>query len=282
MLAIGRSGSTLLQRLLNLHPRLLVFGEHNAAAGTLRGLWNQLFHGWATERIRASAPLVEALLDSRPVAAPDGASIEWANAFTEATAAPAFRRFLEDLLYPPAVRRPGVRWWGFKEIRYGPAEAGFLAHLFPEARFLVLLRDPVAVQRSRLATGYWYPGLDAAAAAAAMHGEFQALCDAWALLGALPGDRARLLRAEALVEAPRAHLDAIAAWLGVAPFDPAAIAAVMAAEGRSAGDADPARTAAFLAAYRNSAGAVSDALRWRALAGDAAAPLRAGAGHPGA
>ncbi|WP_135468419.1 sulfotransferase [Crenalkalicoccus roseus] len=268
LLATGRSGSTLLQRLLNLHDSVVMFGEHNGLAGTLLGLWHQLFGPWAGERIARAARFVPEMLASRPIAAPEGWSIEWANACTEATALPAFRRFLEDLLFPPALRRPGMRYWGFKEIRYGPAEAAFLARLFPEGRFLVLLRDPVAIQRSRAATGAWYPGLDAAQAAAAMHREFQALCDAWEVLRALPGGRARLVSCEALTEAPRRVLEGIAAWAGLPPFDPERVAAVMGAPHRPGGG-DPHRVAAFLDAYR-AGPAEADRARWRAALAEAA------------
>lgn len=275
ILTTGRTGSTLLQRLLNLHDQVVVFGEHNAIAGSLHNLWNQIFHGWARDMIARSSRLVPELLASRPVAAPDGASVEWANAFTEETALPAFRRFLEDLLYPPAVRCAGVRYWGFKEIRYGPPAAAFLARLFPKGRFLVLLRDPVAIHRSRLATGYWYPGLDAEGAARVMHQEFQALCDVWETLRALPDGprRVRLLSYEALRRTPLSVLEGVAAWTGLPPFDPGRVAAVMDAPGRSEGEANPARTAAFLQAYQ-AGPAAEDVARWQAVL--AGAPGTAG------
>jgi hypothetical protein len=154
LLTTGRTGSTLLQRLLNLHDRVVMFGEHNAIIGPLGQLWDQIFHSWARDNLLRSSRLVPELLASRPVSAPDGASIEWANAFTEGTARLAFRHSLEELLFPPGLRPPGMRYWGFKEIRYGPVAAEFLAGLFPEGRFLVLLRDPLATHRSRLQTGY--------------------------------------------------------------------------------------------------------------------------------
>lgn len=268
LLTTGRSGSTLLQRLLNLHDRVVMFGEHNAIVGTLCQLWDQIFHAWSRDLLDRAAPLVPAMLASRPVLEPDGASIEWANAFTEATAAQAFRHFLEELLFPPALRPPGMRYWGFKEIRYGPQAASFLARLFPEGRFLVLLRDPRAIHRSRLRYGYWYPRLDAQEAAAVMHREFEALCQVWETLAALPGApaRVRLLDYDALLRDPADALAGIAAWAGLDPFDPARVASVLQGEGRSEGDADPARTAAFMAVYE-AATAARDAARWKALVG---------------
>jgi hypothetical protein len=270
VLTAGRTGSTLLQRLLNVHAQLVVFGEHNAIVGSLHNLWNQIFHSWARDALLRSSRLVPDLLASRPISAPDGASIEWANAFTEDTAKEAFRHFVEELLYPPALRRPGVRYWGFKEIRYGPAAVGFLISLFPKARFLVLLREPVAIHRSRLATGYWYGKQKAEEAATATHQDFQMLCDVWDMLKALPGagERSRLLTYEGLMRDPRRTLDGIAAWAGLDPFDPAQVSAVLDGQGHSAGDADPARTTAYLAAYQVGPGA-EDLARWQAVAGGA-------------
>jgi hypothetical protein len=270
VLTVGRTGSTLLQRLLNVHDQLVVFGEHNAVVGSLNNLWQQIFHSWARDALLRSSRLIPDLLASRPISAPDGESIEWANAFTEETALEAFRHFLEELLYPPAVRRPGVRYWGFKEIRYGPPVVAFLARLFPKGRFLVLFRDPVATHRSRLATGYWYGQQDAASAAAAAHQSFQMLCDAWEVLQALPdaGERVRLLTYEGLVRDPVGTLEGLAGWAGLDPFDRARVDAVLSGQGRSGTDADPARSAAFLEAYRAGPGA-QDVARWQAVVGGA-------------
>lgn len=272
LLTTGRTGSTLLQRLLNLHERVVVFGEHNAIVGPLGQLWDQIFHSWARDNLARAARLVPDMLASRPVLEPDGASIEWANAFTEETGREAFRHFLEELLFPPGLRPPGMRYWGFKEIRYGPPAAEFLAGLFPAGRFIVLLRDPLAIHRSRLATGYWYPRLDAAAAAALMHREFQALCDVWDRLSgrADAAERVRLLDYGALLDDPEAVLAGIAGWTGLEPFDRGRVATVLAGEGRSGEDADPARSAAFMAAYE-AGPASADVARWRALVGPAPA-----------
>jgi len=269
VIAVGRSGSTLLQRLLNLHEQVVLFGEHNAIVGSLANLWQQTFDSWARGEIERSSRFVPDILAARPVAMMDGISIEWANAFTEERALPVFRRFLEDLLYPPEIRRADTRYWGFKEIRYGPPAVAFLARLFPQARFLVLLRDPLAVHRSRLATGYWYPRLSPEAAAAQMQEEFQSLCDVWELLRSRPGTQARLLSYEMLLPDPQPLLDRIAAWAGLTRIDPGLAAALMAAPGRSEPDADPDRTERFLDLYRSGA-AARDQARWRALLEEAA------------
>jgi hypothetical protein len=275
LLTLGRSGSTLLQRLLNTHEQIVMFGEHNTLVGGLRGLWQQTFAEWSRAARERAAPYVEDLLEARPVLAPDGFSIEWTNAYTEATALPVFRRFLEDLLYPPHLRRPGIRHWGFKEIRYGPPAAVFLARLFPEARFLVLVRDPLAVQRSRLATSFWYPGRDAAQAAAILREEVKTLAALWETLAALPGDRARLVTYEALVADHGAVLEGVAGWAGLPPFDPGRTAAVMASPARPAEGrrAEPPRVAAFLPTYAEG-GAAEDAATLRAVVAAAGAAGR--------
>jgi hypothetical protein len=101
-----------------------------------------------------------------------------------------------------------------------------------------------------------------------MHREFQALCEVWDRLSARPdgAERVRLIDYGALLRDPSGVLEGIAAWTGLEPFDPTRVAAVLAGEGRSAGDANPQRTAEFMAAYE-AGPAAEDVARWRALVG---------------
>lgn len=131
-----RSGGTLLARILNCHPDLVIWGEHV-------GLINRLAEIDDTVN-RVSFMMLpkseEAIADF--TAFPDHrlAGFEpWTNPFDYA----AFLRSCREMIETIFTRglRPGQRW-GFKEIRYHRVPtARFLQKLFPDARFVVLRRD---------------------------------------------------------------------------------------------------------------------------------------------
>lgn len=104
-----RCGSTLVQRLLCSHPKVLIWGEHG---GALRSWPDAGFDGFI-------ANLMPPLSGLRQEA----------------------RSLLLRLWADPAVEL-GRPLWGFKEIRYGRGECVGLLSLFPEPRFVHLTRDP--------------------------------------------------------------------------------------------------------------------------------------------
>jgi hypothetical protein len=229
--SIGRSGSTFLQRLLNTHPEIVLFGEHEGFLSGLRSAYDCLAAPRTVALIETGRPRLDAILGAKPVTdAPGGWSIEWTNAMRPADVGPAFGRFVEHLIYPPGVRSASHRYWGFKEIRYGAQELRFLQTIFPEGRVLMLARDPLAVYRSQCRLE-WSREAGAEQAAADFHRAFSSLADAWDALkepsGA--GGRTQLVCYERLVADPLAHLDRIARWLGIAPFDQEKVLAVAAA-----------------------------------------------------
>jgi hypothetical protein len=144
ILTWGRTGSTWLQRLLNLHPRITIWGEHYGFLnGVARAYWN--FHDehdlakvayWESAD---GAPAVEVIDDPRE-------NPGWLIPFSPGEVVTSFRDFIWYLFARKLA--PEVRW-GFKEIRYGdPAVPRMLACVFPEARFLLLERDVAECLRS--------------------------------------------------------------------------------------------------------------------------------------
>ncbi len=136
VVSLTRCGSTLLQRVLNVHPQLTIWGEHY---GALRGIQAAL------EAIRRSARLIDrgfALRSSLigPLDDPEDVSPH-INPFSAAGFEEAIRQFIVQTFtaqLPPDVR------WGFKEVRYFSREITFLLGLFPAARVIVLVREPAA------------------------------------------------------------------------------------------------------------------------------------------
>ena len=148
----GRSGSTLLQNLLNSIDGYCIRGENNNALYHVMRAWDSVANSVEVgKRIRALRGESEA-----PDPAFGTSSDPWYGA--EHIDAGALARQLADsftgsVLAPPA----GTRVAGFKEIRFHIHRHHFTTYLdfmrmtFPKARFLFNTRDHEAVLRS----GWW-------------------------------------------------------------------------------------------------------------------------------
>ena len=127
-----RTGSTLLQRLLNSCPRVMIWGEHLAhLSGFLREF--RYLQDWAKRHADERKTF---LLEDYDIFAPNLMPEEY-------ELVDAARIYIAGLFGLPAVKL-GRSIWGFKEVRYGAQMALFLQECFPQARFIHLTRDPVA------------------------------------------------------------------------------------------------------------------------------------------
>lgn len=142
----GRTGSTLVQRLILSTRQVMMWGEHG---GILLPRLRELF--LQVEEWNQKTYDHDALVDFRK--SPQNS---WAANINPG--APFFfaacRAFLDASL-GAAARETGFPRWGFKEIRYGATEALALQRLYPHARFVFLTRNPVDCLRSIKAAG-WY------------------------------------------------------------------------------------------------------------------------------
>ena len=139
----GRSGSTLLQNLLNSIDGYCIRGENHAALMHLAEAWDAVAHG-------------EVMRGHRIDASPTGPDHPWYGA--EMVDPEALGRGLADVFTREVLRPPeGTRIAGFKEIRfrmYRPElerYVDFLTRFFAGARFIFNTRDHAAVARS----GWW-------------------------------------------------------------------------------------------------------------------------------
>ncbi len=137
VLAQHRSGGTLLTRLLNCHPALVIWGEH-------AGFLNKLAE--AQDMLDRHADLLphRSPRELRHYASGRLGGDEflpWTVPFGGAAFLSGCRTMVRGLFAPGL--RPGQRW-GFKEIRYhSPTVVRFLRRLFPAAQFILLDRDPI-------------------------------------------------------------------------------------------------------------------------------------------
>ncbi|MBK7168682.1 MAG: sulfotransferase [Gammaproteobacteria bacterium] len=147
VISTGRSGSTLVQRLLNCHPALVVWGEHHGFLASLLGAYTQMSkpgHRQAT----MFAPGQQAWRQLVPTLVDPGAALEWVNPCSAEEFATQLRQFISG--YFAGRLAPGQRW-GFKEILYNaPAVLVALARLFPQGRFIFVKRDRLEVTRSKV------------------------------------------------------------------------------------------------------------------------------------
>jgi hypothetical protein len=142
--SMGRSGSTLLQRLLNVHAGLTIWGEHG---GFLKGITEayrlvgvEPSHRDQLEGGYEHRGTVIGVLDEHDKFRP------WVSPFTPDAFVARLRAFVVDTFtegLPNDVR------WGFKEIRYSGSEMRRLMELFPDAHLVILARDVSGYAKSR-------------------------------------------------------------------------------------------------------------------------------------
>jgi hypothetical protein len=137
LLTTHRSGGTLLARIFNAHPDIVIWGEH---AGLLNNLAEM------AEIIRrhpaVAGPVAERKLDEFLAGKQTNTGFSpWTNPVDPAL----FHAWARDLItgFFSHGLQPHQRW-GVKEIRYHtPEVANFILTLFPAARFVILRRDLV-------------------------------------------------------------------------------------------------------------------------------------------
>jgi hypothetical protein len=202
IMTYGRSGSTLLQGLLNAIPGYLIRGENRDAVYHL-----YRFHRTCTD-------------EARRVARKDGRRRPVTHPFFGIDAFPADRSLeqVRELVTRTLLRPdPGTRVAGFKEIRWYQVDlaeyVAFLREVFPGARFLVNTRDHEAV----LASAFWQDK--------PRDGRLQRAEKAILDVAADLGSAAHRVHYDDYVEDP-GRLAAMFDWLGE-PFDEARVREVM-------------------------------------------------------
>lgn len=135
-----RSGSTLLQRLIMSDKSVLIWGEPYGHANLIQGLSESV------EAFTATWPPDDFFVESFDT---KQLSTTWvANMYPSVKMLrQAHIAFFEKLFAEPA-RGLSFERWGLKEVRLTIEHARYLHWLFPNARFLFLLRDPKNAYRS--------------------------------------------------------------------------------------------------------------------------------------
>jgi len=141
--SMGRSGSTLLQRVLNTHPEVTIWGEHG---GFLSGMLSSYR---VASQPDAAKNLIEGY-EHREMVIGELSDTEifkpWVSPFRpddleRAVASTITELFTEGLT-------PNMRW-GFKEIRYNDEDLVTLMEMFPDGHLIILVRDLHGYAKSR-------------------------------------------------------------------------------------------------------------------------------------
>ena len=151
ILGTGRCGSTLLQKVINSVDDAMIYGEHG---GFLKDIGKAYFTNLENEKI-------EKYIMSRNTSGEDPESVletlknprlwtAWTNWYNRESVKDNFRNFIESFFNPGSLKHE--MHWGFKEIRYGPGDRviEMLSDLYPEARFIFIIRHPVDVVASKI------------------------------------------------------------------------------------------------------------------------------------
>lgn len=205
----GRSGSTVVQNLLNSIPGYCIRGENGNALSGLARSW----HAIGTAEPRQG-------LKARGI--PSTPEEPWYGA--ERIEPQRYGSYLANVFVREVLALPaGTRVGGFKEIRFHaeplffPAYMGFIRRFFPKARFVFNTRDHAAVLKSG-----WWADMDEARARAQLD---QAETLFAAQIAAHP-ERCIRLRYEDYDGNPEG-MRLLFDFLGE-PFDPDRVAAVLA------------------------------------------------------
>ncbi|MGF1630922.1 MAG: sulfotransferase [Kiloniellaceae bacterium] len=143
-----RSGSTLLQRMVMAkNPEIIIWGEPYAAASPIQTLADQL------------RPFSESWPDPAFFVEEHGADLaaEWvANLYPPAASFRAAHLAYVETLFAQPARELGRRQWGLKEVRFGADQVHYLRWLYPQAKFVFLIRNPLDAYLSYRGRLSWY------------------------------------------------------------------------------------------------------------------------------
>jgi hypothetical protein len=137
ILSAGRSGSTLLQKLLNSHEDLVIWGEHDGLLNLFMRSWKAVCRSrWIPENEPQGAWLLE---EDRPLNVDKWTA--WDGSFSKQDFNKYLKRFIDNLF---CENVPDDLRWGFKEIRYRNIDfMDFWSDFYPETQYILLMRNPI-------------------------------------------------------------------------------------------------------------------------------------------
>jgi len=152
LLGSGRSGTTLIQRLLNSYDDTMIWGEHH---GFLSDIANSYFLLKNSPSMKEFSyehhPTLEHSLLAEHYKQPEIWQA-WINWFNKDDLIIVYQKMIESFFNQSKIG--DFKYWGFKEIRYGqdPIVINFLLELYPHAKFVIITRNGLNTIESQLTT----------------------------------------------------------------------------------------------------------------------------------
>jgi len=143
-----RGGTTLLQRILNVTNNVAIWGEQGHFMDKIAEAYYTMFEDSSNRFLGKNEQIYQIFL-GKSIKNPEK-WVAWSNWYGVNKYKENYRKFVKSF-YAPTVF--GIKYWGFKEIRYGLHDRvlQFLIDIFPSARFIFLTRDPIDTLRSQMA-----------------------------------------------------------------------------------------------------------------------------------
>ncbi len=152
MIGSGRSGTTLLMKILNSIDDIMIYGEHG---GFLKSIAEAYFMNFTDEDINEhiSEEVSPNFIFKRKYISKIGYS--WLQWYGKKTIKYNFKKFIESFFNPEALKKH--IHWGFKEIRYfnNDLVLEMLVDIYPNAKFIFITRHPMDVIASQLVMEKW-------------------------------------------------------------------------------------------------------------------------------
>lgn len=218
LLGSGRSGTTLLQKILNSADDVMLWGEHG---GFLKEIARAYYRHTENPKVKQKIFLKNSVasdpnLDHHRLKLLN-TNYCWINWYGRREVIANFAGLIESFFHPPGMEK---RYWGFKEIRYGGNDRviELLAELFPNARFVFIVRNPVDVIASQIALGWGGRTI--------LGGEWKQLAEGWAVKNRAllefhraNKDQSHLVRFEELISKDATAVEDLFDWLGFETSD---------------------------------------------------------------
>lgn len=148
LLSTRRSGTTLLQRILNSHKDITMWGEHGGFLKPIARSYISFFDDPVMKNMKSNKEGYKKLIGELK----DDVPIFWHNSLDGKHFKKCYRELVQNLF---TNHLGSDIHWGFKEVRYGIDDPvlRMLSELFPEAKFVYLFRKPTDMVKS--AIGVW-------------------------------------------------------------------------------------------------------------------------------
>lgn len=148
----ARSGTTLLQRLLNSTGEAFIYGEH---AGFLKGVAYAYFVMFKHRAARRRSHINYYFKERKPedLLKPFDFLVATHTGFSREDLTNHFREFVTKCINAHGFQKR----WGFKEIHYGMRDRtfSFLRELYVSASFVFIVRNPAHQISSKMGQGWW-------------------------------------------------------------------------------------------------------------------------------